>query len=71
MKEIPELIVPAKSVTSGSYGLNHFIEKYRKNKCIDDDNYISNGEFICAVIVLGFKYKTPKSLNLEFYVKNK
>ena len=68
MKEIPCLVVPAVSATRGSYGLKHVLERFR-GKYSNGNNYISNGEFICAMILLGFKYKTPDCLNLEFKVK--
>ena len=43
----------------------HIIEEYRSGKHIRN-NYISNGEFIAAMILLGYKYKKPDCLNLVF-----
>ena len=68
MKEIPLIVIPAKTVTMSSYGLKHDLE-YHRHLIKSPDYYISNGEFICSMILLGFKYKKPDSLNVSFYVK--
>ena len=69
--EIPFIIKPMKSVYKvGSYGGKHEIEKYR-NKIIKKDNYISNGEFIIAMILNGYVFKKDSntSLNCSFKAK--
>ena len=50
-----------------SYGGKQVIEKAMKKY------YISNGCFICSMILLGYQHKKPQSLNLNFkakYIKN-
>ena len=62
MERIPEIITTGSQYKIGSYGGKHVLEKHRKK-------YISNGCFICAMILLGYKYKKPDSLNLNFKAK--
>jgi hypothetical protein len=52
MSEIPLIIKPVKSYNLGSYYGKHVIEKFRKT-----NNYISNGEFIIAMMLVGYKCK--------------
>ena len=71
MKRIPDIIEPAYRYNVQSYGGKHVLEKYRKQ--FMNNGYITNGCFICAMILLEYKYKKPQSLNLEFkakYIKN-
>lgn len=70
MEEIPLLFIPAKTVTQSSYAMKHDVSDYRKLMKVPYDKYISNGEFICAMILLGFKFATPTCLNVHFKVKN-
>ena len=74
VNQIPAIIRPLKtSYSVGSYGGKHAIEKHRKDVLkLDGDCYISNGEFIMAMIILGFTVKHCKGLNCIFragYVK--
>jgi hypothetical protein len=62
MKRIPEIITPGRQYKINSYGGKHVLEKHRKK-------YMSNGCFICAMILLGYTYKKPDSLNLIFKAK--
>ena len=68
IEEIPAIIRPLRTAyILGSYGAKHSIEYYRE-KCLKvKDGYISNGEFIIAMIMLGHEYKRPDdSLNAVF-----
>ena len=65
MHEIPLLFRISRNYKVGSYSGKHIIENYRSGIYIRN-NYISNGEFIAAMILLGFKYKKPDWLNLVF-----
>jgi hypothetical protein len=56
-------IKPSSRYNVESYGGKHAIEKTMKNY------YISNGCFICAIILLGYEFKKPTSLNLNFRAK--
>ena len=67
MKRIPDIIKPAYHYNVHSYGGKHVLERFRYK--FMKNGYISNGCFICAMILLGFQYKKPKSLNLEFKAK--
>ena len=67
MKIIPTFIKLSSRYDVGSYGGKHAIERSMK------ELYISNGLFICAMILLGYKYQNPHSLNVNFkakYIKN-
>jgi hypothetical protein len=71
MKRIPDIIQTGKQYRVQSYGGKHVLERYRKQ--FMKNGYISNGCFICAMILLGYQYKKPYNLNLEFkakYIKN-
>jgi len=58
MNEAPYIFKPLKTVyKTGSYGGKHSIEIYRRLFNDKGNNYISNGEFIVAMILLGYKYK--------------
>ena len=63
MKIIPTFIKPSTRYDVGSYGGQHVIERSMK------ELYISNGLFICAMILLEYKYQKPQSLNLNFKAK--
>ena len=63
MEIIPTFIKPSSRYNVESYGGKHAIEKTMKNY------YISNGCFICAMILLGYEFKKPTSLNLNFRAK--
>ena len=69
MSQINNIIEPAKQYKLGSYGSKHVLSHYRQNKV--SNGYINNGSFIVAMILLGYKYKNPTSLNLEFKAKYK
>ena len=60
MADIKHIFKPTKQYNLNSYNGKHIIERYRIFK------YISNGEFIAAMILSGYKYKQPQSLNLVF-----
>ena len=58
MNQIPYVVKPMKTVYNvGSYGGKHYIEDYRK-KSRSGDCYISNGEFIIAMLLCGYTMKT-------------
>lgn len=63
MKIIPAFIKSSTRYDVGSYGGKHAIEKSMT------DRYINNGLFICAMILLGYEYKKPISLNVSFRAK--
>jgi hypothetical protein len=52
-----------------SYGYKHRVEKWIKEK-YDKHVYISNGSFIIAALILGFKM-TKNKLNPSFNISNK
>jgi hypothetical protein len=58
---------------SSSYGLKHVLENWRHMKYGSGNNYISNGSFIVAMIVLGYKFKFyDNQMNAFFnYTQNK
>ncbi|BDU27702.1 hypothetical protein [Flavobacterium sp. GSB-24] len=57
-------IIPRTTINlnHSSYGLKHKCEKYI-------GKYVSNGQFIAAMILLGHKYKQDK-INAFFYIRN-
>jgi hypothetical protein len=67
MKRIPDIIQTGTQYKIDSYGGKHVLERYRKQ--FMETGYISNGLFICAMILLGYQYKNPTSLNLQFKAK--
>lgn len=65
--DVKNIYVPRKTVTIGSYGGKHEVERFRSQH-IKGDVYISNGEFIIAMLLAGFKMKrTDRGPNCEFY----
>jgi hypothetical protein len=67
IKEIPLLYEKSTRINKklpSSYGMKHEIEKIRKT-----DTYISNGEFITAMIYSDFLYKTVGGMNCRFMYK--
>ena len=70
--EIKELYLPSKSISESSYGGKHYIEKYRKHINPNINPYISNGEYIIAMLLSFSKYKYINDYgpNLCFYVKH-
>jgi hypothetical protein len=66
--QIPSIIRPLKTAYSvGSYGGKHVVEKYRKDVLkLSGDCYICNGEFIIAMLLLGYKLKYSNGLNFCF-----
>ena len=69
MKQIPILFKPRKTIYkfSTSYGFKHQLEDYRCKNTPEMNIYISNGEFILAMILLGYKYKVSDSVNIYFH----
>lgn len=73
LEEIPMIL--DKRVTQNkkvsSYGLKHMLEDYRKQRKVKGDNYISNGEFILAMLLLGYKADFGKdpTVNCTFNCK--
>lgn len=70
MTDIPKLMRPRKTMNysrGGSYGLKHVLEDY---KCKTEGFYISNGQFIMAMALLGYNIKrdNPTSPNCCFNV---
>ena len=58
MEEIPKIYKKLKSAYNlGSYSGKHGIERHRSYLYENKDNYISNGEFIIAMILAGYEYK--------------
>ena len=60
INEIPNIFIPRKTLTIGSYGGKHRIEEYRRKHTPGEDNYISNGDFIMAMLIYGHKMKKGK-----------
>jgi hypothetical protein len=70
MEEIPKLYEKSKTYnSSSSYGLKHEYADIQKKRFPNTNNYSTNGEFICAMILLGYEYKKPESLNIYFKVR--
>jgi len=66
MEEIKILYEPLKTVYNiHSYSGKHYIERYRDHIKIDN-TYISNGEFILAMLLSGYKYKYNSGPNMCF-----
>ena len=69
--EIRTLFIPSKTFIEHSYGGKHYIEKYRdqiKNYKYKNKRYITNGEFILAMLLSGYKFKVY-SPNMAFNAK--
>ena len=47
-----------------SYGMKHVVER-------ETGKYISNGDFICAAIMCGYKIKAPKNLAPNVFLNMK
>lgn len=72
------LVKDTKWVNSSSYGLKHYIEEWRKTNNHDAvrGDYLSNGDFILAMILEGYEYKfrdrvnskidSPSDVNCDF-----
>ena len=74
VNEIPNIFIPRKTLSIGSYGGKHRIEEYRKLHTPKEDNYISNGAFISAMLLYGHKMRKEKengNPNCNFYVSLK
>ena len=72
--EIPQVFESRKPITTGSYGGKHCIERYRDLFNPRKDNYISNGEFIMAMLISKYKMKKGNdrgNSNWSFFVKSK
>ena len=73
--EIPNLFKKMASFRSklciGSYGGKHIIEDYRRNQNMEPNAYISNGEFIVAMVLSGFSIKHGERMspNCDFNAK--
>ena len=71
MDEIPMVLKYSKKYcSSSSYGLKHALERYRKTLTPNKNCYISNGEMICAMMILGYEFKKPTTLNIDFKVSH-
>ena len=75
MNQIPYVITPTKTVYNvGSYSGKHVIERYR-DKVLKNGCYISNGEFMMAMLLCGYAMKTHfNHINTSFkasYIKEK
>ena len=68
INQIPSIIRPLKTTYSvESYSGKHVIEKYRENVLkLKGSCHISNGEFIIAMLLLGFEFKYVKGFNCCF-----
>ena len=74
VSEIPNIFVPRKTLSISSYGGKHRVEQYRKQHHPKEDNYISNGAFITAMLLHGHKMLKQKgngNPNCKFYVSLK
>ena len=72
--EIPNIFIPRKTISIGSYGGKHRVEEYRQRHNPKEDNYISNGDFIMAMLIYGHKMRKEKvncNPNCSFYVSLK
>ena len=70
--ELDDIFIKRKTTTVGSYGGKHKVEEFRDKNNGKYDNYISNGEFIMAMMLKGFKLKNNTSNpNCEFYASSK
>ena len=65
MKQIPSLITPKRVYKVSSYEGKHAIEMFRSRQGITD-TYISNGEFIIAMLLLGHPYRHSSGPNCSF-----
>ena len=66
IEEIKLLYEPLKTVYNiHSYSGKHYIEKYRDHIKLEN-TYISNGEFILAMLLSGYKYKYNSGPNMCF-----
>jgi hypothetical protein len=66
--EIQQIYKPYKTAYKiNSYNGKHKIERYRKNTTAYNNPYISNGEFIAAMMLTNIKYKRVQStVNCSF-----
>ena len=74
VSEIPNIFVPRKTLSISSYGGKHRVEQYRKLHNKKEDYYISNGDFIMAMLLYGHKMLKGKgngNPNCKFYVSLK
>ena len=74
VSEIPNIFVPRKTSSICSYGGKHRVEQYRKLHNKKEDYYISNGDFIMAMLLYGHKMLKQKgngNPNCKFYVSLK
>ena len=57
VNEIKQLYSPIKTFNEYSYLGKHHVEDYRRYININNDIYISNGEFIISMLISGYKFK--------------
>ena len=55
--KIPQAFELRKTITTCIYGGKHFIKRYRYLFNRRKDNYISNGNFIMAMLIYSYKMK--------------
>jgi len=62
------LTMHAKWAVAGSYGLKHYIEEWRETNDHDSvlGDYLTNGDFILAMILEGYEYKFRDRVNAKF-----
>lgn len=66
--QISYLFKPAQTRSKwSSYGGKHFLEK--DDRCTLSNKYITNGDFIVAMILSGYSYKFAKRVNCIFKAK--
>jgi hypothetical protein len=76
MNDIPHVFRPCKTWKTQSYGGKGRIEHYRRMRRPDDNYYVSNGDFIVAMLLLGFEAKWrvtrggPTQVNCMFKATN-
>ena len=69
IKQIKILYDPIKQFNEDSYCGKHYVENFRRYINENNDNYISNGEFIVAMLISGYNYKYINGPNILFNAK--
>jgi hypothetical protein len=69
---IKTLFTPTKTTyNEHSYGSKHYVEDFRRRILFNDNPYISNGEFIVAMLLSNYKYKYESSFGPNMLFKAK
>jgi hypothetical protein len=71
VQEIPLYFEPRRTMnkSSTSYGMKHVLQYGGRAFSLDSDTYMTNGDFIVAMLLCGYRCSFGRSINCHFNVK--